>query len=300
LQAMLPKGFFRRAVMRYARNGIEFSTHLSSRQRLMSSTHREMYGLVAFIVAVAVLLAKGTHRVVMDNLGCVFILGGRVPEFAAGGKQWGEFASGGSRDPELQRLATVIFDLQEKYGFRLCVEWRPREENVRADYLAKVSEMRHHHYRLRRRCFRMLEEKWGPHSIDLFASPTNQQPLAEPFTGRFCSHYFHPDALWTDAFALPWAGENCWISPPVHRTADAVLHLRESGACGTVITFRSPWASWWEVFRSGPNWAGDVVEVVDLGDSSDALVYVAESEREVCMDKPLLAIRMDCRRVRHP
>ena len=47
----------------------------------------------------------------MDNLGFVFIMGGVVPSFATGGREWGEFVSGGSPGfSELQRLALHLLD----------------------------------------------------------------------------------------------------------------------------------------------------------------------------------------------
>jgi len=98
----------------------------------------------------------------MDNLGCVFILGGVVPPFAVGGKAWGEFVSGGSPNPDLQRLALRIHDSQLEHGYELVAEWRPRDENVRADFLLHVAEMLHHDYRLIPRFFRMLDMLWDP------------------------------------------------------------------------------------------------------------------------------------------
>ena len=50
----------------------------------------------------------------MDNSSCVFITGGLVPpfKFAAGGKRFGEFVSGGSPNPSLQALAVTLLDAQ--------------------------------------------------------------------------------------------------------------------------------------------------------------------------------------------
>ena len=90
-------------------------------QRLLdaSSTLRELFGIYRAIAELALLLRGGRHKVVMDNLGCVFIMGGVVPSFASGGKAWGEFVSGGSTNPDLQHLALHLLDLQVEYGFSL-------------------------------------------------------------------------------------------------------------------------------------------------------------------------------------
>ena len=128
----------------------------------------------------------------MDNLGCVFIMGGVVPPFATGGRAWGEFVSGGSPNPDLQRLAVHMLDLQVEYQFSLTFVWVPRDLNGRADYMSHVSEMRHHHYRLTEEWFAYLDGRLGPHTIDRFATADNCQPLCPPNAGRFCSQFFHP------------------------------------------------------------------------------------------------------------
>jgi hypothetical protein len=192
----------------YATRGIEFIAPLPGAVRLASSTYRELYGAAEFIFGVAQLLRGGRFRLFLDNLGCVFILGGVVPEFAVGGKQWGEFVTGGSPNPDLQSLALRLFQAQLDGDFVLQAVWLPRALNVRADYLSRVSEMRHHDYQLLPELFRSLDADWGPHSVDRFACAATRR------TARFCSHYFHPEAEWVDAFSIPWRGENNWLFPP--------------------------------------------------------------------------------------
>jgi hypothetical protein len=41
-----------------------------------SSTLRELFGIYQVLCAIAPLLSWGLHKVVMDNLGCVFTGGG--------------------------------------------------------------------------------------------------------------------------------------------------------------------------------------------------------------------------------
>ncbi len=55
----------------------------------------------------------------------------------------------------------------------LSVEWVPRELNSLADELSKfiISS----DWMLSRRVFRQVEERWGSHSVDLFASDVNFQ-----------------------------------------------------------------------------------------------------------------------------
>ena len=87
LQGLAPPGMHRDEVFRYASRGVQFYAPLPKELREASSTLRELYGIYIFLLAAAAFLARGRHRVIMDNLGCVFIMGGIMPPFAVGGKQ---------------------------------------------------------------------------------------------------------------------------------------------------------------------------------------------------------------------
>ena len=280
----------RRAVVRRARRGIEFAAAFPAYMLATSSTLRELFGVHGVLCTIAPLLRGGRHKVVMDNLGCVFIMGGVVPPFATGARQWGEFVSGGSPNPDLQRLAVLILDLQLTHGFTLVFEWVPRDQNVRADFLSHALEFSQHSYRLCDECFAYLDGLWGPHTIDRFASAENCVPLGAPHAGRFCSHFFHPDAEWTNALTIGWEGENNWVFPPTHLVGAAITHLRAAGAGGTVICQDAPWASWWHTLRSGPRWAPDVAAVLSLGPAPAVLVIDA-ADRHLFGSGGVLAIR---------
>ena len=290
LLALAPAGLRRRTVVRHARRGIEFMAALPQHLLDASSTLRELYGIDLAMSALAHLLRGGRHKVVMDNLGCVFIMGGVVPPFATGGRSWGEFVSGGSPNQDLQRLALHLLDLQIEHQFSLTFVWVPRDLNVRADYLSHVSEMRHHHYRLLEEWFAYLDGLWGPHTVDRFASAENRQPLGAPNTGRFCSQYFHPEAEWVDALSLPWNGENNWVFPPSHLVGAAVSHLRACGAAATLICPDAPWAPWWPTLRHGAGWARDIWGVVPLGDPAAVLEISARDLRQYGRG-PVIAVR---------
>ncbi len=214
---------------------------------------------------------------VLDNLGCVAILGGMVPafKFARGDRVWGEYVSGGSPNPLLQRFALAIHDLQEAGGFTLVPVWRPRTENVRADFLSRVSTLQLYYYRLRPAVFGMLDAAWGPHTIDRLATKDSCQSLQPPHAGRFCALFFHPDAVWTDAFSAPWAGEVNWVFPPFPFVGEAITALRSSGAPGTLIAPESRSEVWWPMLQARSSWAPDIWEVRRLGTAGHVLSHLA-------------------------
>ena len=280
-----------RAVLRRVRRGIEYAAALPGHLLDASSTLRELYGVAEVVLGLAPVLQGGRHKVVMDNLGCVFIMGGVVPPFATGSRQWGEFVSGGSPNPELQRLAVAILDAQIEHRFTLTFVWVPRDLNVRADFLSHAAEGQQHSYSVRADRFAYLDGRWGPHSIDRFATIDNRQPLAAPHTGRFCSQYFHPEAEWTDALTVSWAGENNWVFPPFHLVGAAIAQLRASGAMGTLVCPSAPWAPWWHLLRSGTGWAADVVDMVPLG-AAEAALSGSSGYHELSCRGGIIAVRL--------
>ena len=238
----------------------------------------------------------------MDNLGCVFIIGGVVPSFATSGREWGEFVSGGSPLPELQELVLHLLglDLQVEFDFSLTFVWVPRDLNVRADYLSHVSAMRHHHYCLREEWLAYLDGLRGHHTIDRFASADNCQPLGGPHTGRFCSQYFHPDAEWTDALSLHWGHENNWAfplctswarrsHPGMQRACDARLPV---GAMGVLVAVPAPQ-------RACGGWARDAVGATPLG-PPDRVLDVSAHDLRLLRSGPMIALRFGRSRRRLP
>ena len=200
--------------------------------------------------------------------------------------------------PELQRLALQLFQAQLAGRFSLQAVWQPRELNVRADYLSRVAAMLHHAYRLRKALFRWLDDRWGAHTIDHFVSVETYQPLAPPFMGRFCSQYrdYHPAAVWTDAFSVPWHGEVNWLFPPVPAIAQTIAHLRSSRAVGTLIVPFAAWSPWLLALRRGRAWDPLVRDVVRLGAPRYCLCIPVDQRCDFC-GCVLIALRLDVRSI---
>jgi hypothetical protein len=68
LLAHAPPGTTVREVREHTRRGIEFAAPLPPSLRGASSTLRELFGVVNFILLIRNLLRGGAHRVVLDNL----------------------------------------------------------------------------------------------------------------------------------------------------------------------------------------------------------------------------------------
>ena len=78
-------------------------------------------------------------------------------------------------------------------------------------------------WKLNERVFLKLDQLWGPHTVDAFATPANTQ-LPTFFTFE------------TDAFSQDWSQHNCWIHPPWHLIGMIIDKVIQDGAMATVIT----------------------------------------------------------------
>ena len=78
----------------------------------------------------------------------------------------------GSMIKELHELALdIFFFLSEHREMQLDVVWIPRDQNVVADRLSKITD--YDDYSVRDDVFTRLDSLWGPHSIDRFACSYN-------------------------------------------------------------------------------------------------------------------------------
>ena len=98
----------------------------------------------------------------------------------------------------INKLARDLFWFGWVNGITLSVEWVPREENVFADELSKL--LIPDDWMLAPKFFNLLEARWGPHTVDLFASSDNAQ-----CEKLYSLHWCHGTAR-VNAFGFPWSG----------------------------------------------------------------------------------------------
>ncbi len=78
---------------------------------------------------------------------------------------------GSSRLP-INDLARELFWFCLRHRITISVEWVPREENAFADEISKML-IPEDWMLLSRSWFQFLDYRWGPHTVDLFASNAN-------------------------------------------------------------------------------------------------------------------------------
>lgn len=94
--------------------------------------------------------------------------------------------------------------------------------------------------------YQQLDQLWGPHHIDLFASPTNTK-----IPHNFVSWDHHPTATWTNAFSRDWTtiAGRLYMCPPWNLIQRILLRLKQQPRPATLITPNWPSAPWWPTLQ---------------------------------------------------
>uniref|UniRef100_A0A061QGF8 Uncharacterized protein n=1 Tax=Tetraselmis sp. GSL018 TaxID=582737 RepID=A0A061QGF8_9CHLO len=136
---------------------------------------------------------------------------------------------------ELRRLWKIL----DQNGILLQAQYIASEMNKDADHLSRVVDIED--WQLHPKHFRFLDNIWGRHTIDRFASMNNAQ------THRFNSKWWDPESEGIDSLQMPheeWRKENNWCNPPWTLLPSLIQKLKRSGAAATVIApiwRQKPW-----------------------------------------------------------
>ena len=151
----------------------------------------------------------------------------------------------GSRIPDLHREVVLVYKLCRELNIRLSVEWVSRNDNSIADELSRVEDATD--YMPDPKCFRYIDQLWGPHTVDRFASIKTKQLV------RYCSRYRNPGCEASNAFTVSWSLDNNWIFPPPLLIPKVLSHMSSCHEYGTLIAPEWPSAVWWPLLvdRSG-------------------------------------------------
>ena len=222
--------------------------------RTLSSTHRELAGILWSILHFRSLLVHRHTLIRTDNQAAAFIL-----------------TKGGSRKSSLTTICLRILQVALMHNLHVSISWVPRELNAEADALSKQQEL--DDFRISPEIFGHLDRHWGPHTIDLFATPASTQ------LPRYCSRLYEPTATATNAFTLSWRNENAYAFPPPHLIPATLQHAITCGGPLTLVIPQWPSAYWWPLIApEGQNWHSHVVEAIRLPKGSKCLLPGCHSD----------------------
>ena len=144
-----------------------------------------------------------------------------------------------SRSSELMHLLRRVHYLIDSLGVSLSVRYIASKENSQADALSRGSPF--DELMLRPAAFAALDARFGPHTVDRYASEENAQ------LPRF--NTLLPCASGEGAVALShdWSGENNFVFPPVSELPRiAQLLFEQPGIGATVVVPYWPAQAWFQ------------------------------------------------------
>ena len=131
----------------------------------------------------------------------------------------------GSMKLDSHRLTTKIFQFCAAHSIRLEVQWIPRTENEKADYISRLIDF--DDWQITQDFFLSLDELWDPHTVDVLLIIIQQSSLN--------SRFWNPGASGIDFFAQELSSENCLEVPPVFLVARVIHYLSLQKAMATLV-----------------------------------------------------------------
>ena len=138
---------------------------------------------------------------------------------------------------KLNDICLDIVQSCDENDVTLTSTWVPRDKNTEADRLSRVGD--NDDWGVQWWVFKNLDEKWGPHTYDRFASAYNKK------CDKFSSKFWNAGCTAVDAMSQQWSGENNWLVPPPNLIYSVVKKTLKENVQATLVI---------PVWKSAPFW----------------------------------------------
>lgn len=153
------------------------------------------------------------------------------------------YRAGGVQFPHLSELSRSIWEWCQKRNLWLFASYIASPENVEADAASRITNI-DTEWEIKHRIFQQVNKKFGPFTLDAFASNLNKKCL------RYCSRYPQPDTFAVDAFTIPWQNEKIYSFPPFSLILRIINKIMIDKAEVTLIAPYWPTQPWFPLFQA--------------------------------------------------
>ena len=200
--------------------GLEAQGFWNLRLSMKSSNFRELFAVLMGILSFKELLRNKQVQVLSDNVTTVAMISGM-----------------GGSSVQLDSVARSIHLEAMEANIGLTTKYLSGIQNWRADFLSRVKST--YEWRLHPKLFQMLDNIWGPHHVDRFASITSTQlPV-------YNSLYWDPKTAGVDALSqMDWADMNNYVNAPFALIPQVLQVIKQQQAVATIIAPKwksQPW-----------------------------------------------------------
>ena len=126
-----------------------------------------------------------------------------------------------------------IFQIYLVYKISLDIQWVPRYEIAKADFISRFRLM------LTIGRFHVPCFLWGPHTVDCFAKHHNFK------ISRFSSRFETPGCARITFFVQSLSDENCLVVPPICLVSNTLHYMFEQRAVGSLVVGGWHSSSFW-------------------------------------------------------
>ena len=172
-------------------------------------------------------------------------------------------------------------------GASIQLQWIPRESNTQADNLSKMTMLRDtDQWEVTDSLFTYLDQNWGPHTVDRFASNRNSK------CAKFNSRNWCTGTQSADAFSASWRYENNWLVPPIKLVLKVLNKLQKEHANGTLVVPKWKSAPYWPVLFPNREPA-EFIQAVECFEAKGNILFEGKSHIFNRKQTIMLALRID-------
>ena len=201
-------------------NLLRFGGHFSKELAQEHINYKELLAVKYLIDSCPNLIKNKTVDIGIDNITALYYIN-RM----------------GGRNTRLGYLASQIYATLKSLHATMHAHYIPTAENTIADEESRVV-FRETDMQLNPQIFQMIDQRWGPHTIDMFATYQNRQ------IERFGALKPSPNQTWLDSMSHSWRNERGWVHPPFALIPRILRKVEQEQSTVTLIAPLWPAQPW--------------------------------------------------------